>query len=85
MNPLPIRGYGLSVDVIVDVDSPRMRTVRGHGQFESMSGTESDHDRGQAAFAAKSNVYCAAVPRLPRDRFAATRTCLPAGVGRALT
>lgn len=32
-----------------------------------------------------SNPYCAAVPRLYRDRFAATRTCHPAGVGRALT
>jgi hypothetical protein len=51
-----------------------MRTVRGHGQFESMSGTEPDHDRGQTAFAAMSNAYCDAVPRLHRDRFAATRT-----------
>jgi hypothetical protein len=74
MNPLPVRGHGLSVDVMVDVDRPRMRTVRGHGQFASVAGTGPDHDRGQAAFAAISNPYCAAVSRLCRDRFAATRT-----------
>ena len=79
-----VRGHGLSVDVIVDVDSPRMLTVRGHGQFESVAGTEPDHDRCLAAFAAMSDTYCEAVPRLHRDRFAAMRTCLPAGVGRAL-
>ena len=67
MNPLPVRGHGLSGNVIVDVDSPRMRTVRGHGQFESVAGTEPDHDRCLAAFAAISNPYCAAVPRLYRD------------------
>jgi hypothetical protein len=37
-----------------------------------VAGTEPDHDRGQAAFAAMSNAYCAAVPRLYRDRFAAS-------------
>ena len=85
MNPLPVRVYGLSVNVIVGVDRTRMRTVRGHGQFESVAGTEPDHDRGQAAFAAMSNAYCAAVPRLHRDRFADMRTYRPAGVGLALT
>jgi len=84
MNPLPVRVHGLTGNVIVDVDSPRMRTVRGHGQFASVTGTEPDHDRGQAAFAAMSNTYCAAVSRLCRDRFAAVKTCHPAGVGLAL-
>jgi len=67
MNPLPVRGHGLSVDVMVDVDRPRMRTVRGHGQFASVAGTGPDHDRCLAAFAAISNAYCAAIPCPPRD------------------
>ena len=79
-----VRGHGLSVDVIVDVDSPRMRTVGGQGQIASEAGIEPDHDPGHAAFAAMSDTYCEAVPRLHRDRFAAMRTCLPAGVGLAL-
>ena len=83
--PLPVREYGLFVTLVVGVDRTRMRTVRGHGQFESVAGTEPDHDRGQTAFAAMSNTYCEAVLRLDRDRFAAMRTCLPAGVGRALS
>ena len=70
---------------IESIASPCLRTVRGHGQFESAAGIEPVHDRRQAAFAAMSNVYCAAVPRLHRDRFVAMKTCHPAGVGRALT
>jgi hypothetical protein len=84
LTPLPVREYGLTVDVIVAVNRTRMRTVCGHGQIASVSGIEPDHDRGQAAFAAMSDTYCVAVPRLRRDRFAAMRTCLPAGVGLAL-
>ena len=57
MNPLPVRGHGLSVDVIVDVDSPRMRTVGGQGQIASEAGIEPDHDPGYAAFAATSDAY----------------------------
>jgi hypothetical protein len=82
--PLPVREYGLFVNMIVGVDSPRMRTVRGHGQIASEAGIEPDHDPGHAAFAAMSDTYCEAVPHLHRDRFAAMRTCLPAGVGLAL-
>ena len=44
-----------------------------------------DLDPGYAAFAATSNTYCEAVPRLHRDRFADMKTCHPAGVGRALS
>ena len=84
LTPLPVREYGLTVDVIVAVDRTRMRTVRGHGQIASVAGIEPDHDRGQAAFAARSNAYCATVSRLCRDRFAAMKTCHPAGVGLAL-
>lgn len=84
LTPLPVREYGLFVNVIVGVDRMRMRTVCGHGQIASVAGIEPVHDRGHAAFAAMSDTYCEAVPRLHRDRFAATRTCLPAGVGRAL-
>jgi hypothetical protein len=46
LNSLPVREYGLIANVIVGVDGTRMRTVRGHGQFESVSGIEPDHDRG---------------------------------------
>ena len=67
MNPLPVRVYGLFANLVVAVDRTRMRTVRGHGQFESVAGTEPDQDRGQAAFAAMSNAYCAAIPCPPRD------------------
>ena len=84
LTPLPVHEYGLFVNVIVGVDRTRMRTVCGHGQVASMAGIEPDHDPGQAAFAAMSVTYCEAVPRLDRDRFAAMRTCLPAGVGLAL-
>ena len=84
LTPLPVREYGLTVEVIVAVDRTRMRTVCGHGQIASVTGIEPDHDLGQAAFAAMSDTYCEAVSRLHRDRFAAMRTCLPAGVGLAL-
>jgi hypothetical protein len=84
LTTLLVREYGLFVNVIVCVDRTRMRTVRGHGQNASQAGIEPDHDPGHAAFAAKSDTYCEAVPRLHRDRFAAMRTCLPAGVGLAL-
>jgi len=82
--PLLVGEYGLFVNVIVGRDRTRMRTVRGRGQIVSEAGIEPDHDRGHAAFAAKSDTYRVAVPRLHRDRFAAMRTCLPAGVGLAL-
>jgi len=84
LTPLPVREYGLFVNVIVGVDSPRIRTVRGHGQIASEAGIEPDHDPGHAAFAAMSDTYCEAVSRFHRDRFAAMRTCRPAGVGLAL-
>ena len=84
LTPIPVREYGLTVDVIVAVDRTRMRTVCGHGQIASEAGIEPDHDRGHAAFAAMSNTYCEAIPCPVRDRFAATKTCLPAGVGLAL-
>jgi hypothetical protein len=84
LTPLPVREYGLFVNVIVGVGKTRMRTVRGLGQIASQAGIEPDHDLGHAAFAAMSDTYCEAVPRLDRDRFAAMRTCLPAGVGLAL-
>jgi hypothetical protein len=83
LSPLPVREYGLFVNVIVAVDRTRMRTVRGHGLFESVSGIEPEHDRGQAASAAMSDTYCEAVPCLHRDQFAEMKTCHPAGVGRA--
>ena len=70
--------------MVVGVESSRMWTVRGNGLFESVSGIEPDHDRGYAAFAAMSNTYCEAVPRLLRDQFAELKTCFPAGVGLAL-
>jgi hypothetical protein len=85
LNSLPVREHGLFANVIVAVDRTRMRTVRGHGQFESVSEIAPVPDRGHAAFAAMSDTYCAAVPRLHRDQFADTRTCHPAGVGRALS
>ena len=84
LTPLTDREYGLFVNVNGGVHRTRMRTVCGHGQIASPSGIEPVHDRGHAAFAAMSDTYREAVPRLHRDRFAAMRTCLPAGVGRAL-
>ena len=74
LSPLPVREYGLFVNVIVVVDRTRMRTGCGHGQIASVAGIEPDHDRDHAAFAAVSDTYCEAVPPLHRDRFAATRT-----------
>jgi len=84
LSPLPVREYGLFVALIVGVDRTRMWTVRGNGLFESVSGIESVHDCGYAAFAAMSDTYCEAVPCLRRDQFAEMKTCLPAGVGLAL-
>ncbi len=85
LTPWPVHEHGLIANVIVGLDRTRMRTVRGHGQIESMSGTEPDHDRGYAAFAAMSNPNYEAIPCPLRDRFADKKTCLPAGVGLALT
>ena len=46
LNSLPVREHGLFANVIVGVVGARMRTDRGHGQFEFVSGIEPDHDRG---------------------------------------
>jgi len=85
LKPLPVREYGLFVKVIVGVGRTRLRTVRGHGLFASVSGIEPDHDRGYAAFAAMSDAYRDAIPCPHRDRFADMKTCHPAGVRRALS
>jgi hypothetical protein len=74
LNSLPDREYELFANVIVGVDGTRMRTDRGHGQFESVSGIEPVQVRGYAAFAAMSNSYCEAVSGFHRDRFAAMKT-----------
>ena len=66
LSPLPVREYGLFVAPIVGVDYSRRWTVHGHVLLESVSGIEPDHDRGYAAFAAMSDTYCEAVPRLHR-------------------
>jgi hypothetical protein len=70
--------------MIVAVDCSRLWTVRGHGLFASVAGTEPDHDRGQAASAAMSDTYCEAIPCLHRGQCAEMKTCHPAGVGLAL-
>jgi len=46
LNSLRVRVHGQFANVIVGVDRTRMRTDRGHGQFEFVSGIEPDHDRG---------------------------------------
>lgn len=74
LNPLPVREYRLFVNLTIGVERTRMRTVRGHGRFESVSEIAPVPDRGQAASAALSNTYCKAVLRLFRDRFAAMKT-----------
>jgi hypothetical protein len=80
MTTMPLTTKSLPVNMQVSERSCRLTALSDKTWLP-----EPGHDRGQAAFAGMSNPYCDAVPRLYRDRFAATRACHLAGVGRALT
>jgi hypothetical protein len=78
-------GYGLTADVDGDMARICLRTGRGHGRGPDADCSGTGRGCGLDTATAGWPGYDADIPRPNRDHFADSKTCLSAGVRRALS
>ena len=79
------RGQGLTADAAAGVARTWLRTGHGHGRGTDADWFRTGRGRGLDTATAGWPGYYADIPRPNRDHFADSKTCLPAGVRRALS
>ena len=79
------RGQGLTADAAAGVARTWLRTGHGHGRGTDADWFRTGRGRGLDTATASRPGDGADIPRPNRDHFADSKTCLPAGVRRALS